>query len=104
MYKIKNNFTCDSGYLIYKITCYHCGLYYIGQTTNLRNRVSKHKHDLKNDAYRNQKIYKHIYECAGANEIPFTITPFYQCKRITNTALLTIENNFIRMGAPTLNS
>ena len=104
VYKIKNNFTCDSGYIVYKITCNHCGLYYIGQTTNLRNRVTKHKHDLKNDAYRNQKIYKHIYECAGANEIPFTITPFYHCKRTTNTAMLTIENNFIRMGAPTLNS
>ena len=103
-FKIRNNFSCDSGYLIYFVNCRHCDKYYIGQTTNLRNRVTSHKFNIRNEAYRNTKFYKHIYECAGANKISFNITPFYHCTRNTNTAMLTIENYFIRLGKPPLNS
>ena len=31
-YKMKHRFDCDEHYLIYLLTCKHCGIHYVGQT------------------------------------------------------------------------
>ena len=103
-FEIKHNFNCDSGYLIYKLTCAKCEDYYIGHTTNFRDRVQSHKFCIENQNYRNLKVHKHIFECAGDLNIPFKMTPFFKVKRETLTALLTTEDYFIDKMHPLLNS
>ena len=41
--KIKHKFSCESGYLLYKMTCQGCDEYYIGRTTCLKERLYNHK-------------------------------------------------------------
>ena len=103
-FKIKKRFECRSRNLIYKITCNGCLEYYIGMTKKLRSRVSGHKCSLFNSDYRLQKLHKHIHECAKNKPIPFSITPFYKCKRDTNIVRLATESYFIRKLRPLLNA
>ena len=79
-------------------------MFYIGQTCYLRQRVSKHKGDIFNFAYRNMKVHKHIYECAKDHKFPFSIVPFYHVKQGTVTARLAVEEYFRRKFNPSLNS
>ena len=103
-FKIKKHFECTSRNLIYKITCNGCLEYYIGMTKKLRSRVSGHKFCLFNSNYRLQKLHKHIHECAKNQRIPFSIVPFYKCKRDTNIVRLATESYFIRKLRPLLNA
>ena len=103
-FKINKHFDCRSRNLIYKITCNGCLEYYIGMTKKLRSRVSGHKCSLFNSNYRLQKLHKHIHECAKNKRIPFSITPFYKCKRDTNIVRLATESYFIRKLRPLLNA
>ena len=103
-FKIKKHFECTSRNLIYKITCNGCREYYIGMTKKLRSRVSGHKFCLFNSNYRLQKLHKHIHECAKNQRIPFSIIPFYKCKRDTNIVRLATESYFIRKLRPLLNA
>ncbi|XP_041424205.1 uncharacterized protein LOC121395238 [Xenopus laevis] len=46
-YAIKNYYTCDSSYVVYLLKC-HCGLLYIGETTQkVNDRISKHKSTIR---------------------------------------------------------
>ena len=103
-FKIKKRFECSSRNLIYKITCNGCLEYYIGMTKKLRNRVSGHKFCLFNSPYRLQKLHKHIHSCAKNEKVPFSIVPFYKCKRDTNIVRLATESYFIRKLRPLLNA
>ena len=103
-FKVLKHFKCYSADIIYKIQCQGCPLFYIGQTTNLRNRVTDYKFKISNSEYRVQKVHKHIFDCAGHLEIPFTIVPFYQVKQNSLIARLTIEDYFIRKFKPSLNA
>ena len=103
-FKLFRHFSCYSTDIIYKITCKGCGLYYIGQTCYLRQRVTKHKSDIRNDAYRFQKVHTHIFKCAKEHVFPFTIVPFYHVKQGTVTARLTVEEYFRRKFNPQLNA
>ena len=103
-FKLYGTFSCDSGNIIYKITCNGCREYYIGLTVNLRNRVSNHKFCLFNLASRIQKVHKHIFECAGNLDIPFSIIPFFTCKGDSFITRLATESYFIRKYKPLLNS
>ena len=103
-FKLLRPFGCTSKNVIYKITCKQCQEFYIGQTVHLRNRMTKHKYDLRNVEYiRNMKVHIHLHNCANLHDIPFTIVPFYQVTQGTLVARLTIEDYFIRKFNPTLN-
>ena len=110
-FQIKHKFNCNSGYLLYKIRCKGCNEdipgsngYYIGRTTCLKDRLSGHITGVTNEHYRTQKIYKHIFSCAGHLEIPFTIMPFYKVKRETISEMQTFENHYIEKFKPDLNT
>ena len=101
-FKIMSTFNCESGNLIYKITCKGCDDYYIGSSCDLRSRVSGHKGDLKNGG--KMDVHKHIATCASPRfEIPFTIVPFYKCKTQTFANRVYVENYFRRKFKPPLN-
>ena len=103
-FKIKKHFECSSRNLIYKITCNGCKEYYIGMTKKLRSRMSGHRVCLFNSNYRLQKVHRHIYECAKNVHVPFSIVPFFKCKRDTNIVRLATESYFIRKLRPLLNA
>ena len=110
-FKILRPFSCISGGLIYKINCRgNCGnLFYLGQTVELRQRVTKHKSDFRHveqkiiDEENIMKLHLHLHHCANNVDPPFEIIPFYQVRQGTLTARLTIEKYFIRKFHPTLN-
>ena len=103
-FKIRKHFQCSSRNLIYKITCNGCQEYYVGMTKKLRSRVSGHKSSLFNSNYRLQKLHKHIHDCAKKQKIPFSIVPFYKCKRDSTIVRLATESYFIRKLRPLLNA
>ena len=110
VFKILRPFSCLSKNLIYNIICRGCLKdFYLGQTVQLRQRVTKHKFDLRHIdekmAKREfiMKIHMHLRNCAVSVVPPFYIVPFYQVKQKTLTARLTVENYFIRKFNPTLN-
>ena len=104
-FNIKQNFNCNSKNVIYKISCKGCNEFYIGETVNLKQRISGHKHKLLLEDKRDlQKVYNHISFCAKNYPIPFNITPFYQVKEDSLTARLTIEDHFIKKYNPRLNT
>ena len=106
-FKLYRHFSCYSTDVIYKIECKGCNLqFYIGQTCYVRQRVTKHKGDIRNFgpfSYA-MKVHKHIYECAKDFEFPFRIIPFYHVKQGTVTARLAVEEYFRRKFNPSLNS
>ena len=103
-FKLHRLFSCNSNNLIYKITCNGCQEYYIGQTYRLKQRLNNHKFNIINDAYRSQKVHKHIDTCAKHLKVPFSIIPLYICKKDTKVNRLATESYFIRKYKPTLNS
>ena len=103
-FKIKKPFDCSSRNLIYKITCNGCQEYYIGMTKKLRSRVSGHKFCLFNSQSRIQQVHTHIHKCARYKKVPFSIVPFYKCRRDTNVVRLATESYFIRKLKPLLNA
>ena len=49
-YKIKQNLTCNSDFLIYLVTCRKCHGKYVGKSqTKLKLRHSNHMREIKND-------------------------------------------------------
>ena len=106
---INKHFDCSAKNIIYKLTCNRCNMFYIGKTTDLKNRVSKHKSDAKLAPQRIidnkyvMKVSKHLSECASALKYPFKIAPFFEVRDATLTSLLTIEDYFVRKYRPILN-
>ena len=110
IYQIRRPFSCLSKNIIYKIICRGCQMEdYIGQTVHLRNRMTKHKSDLRHIDTKIEnyefvmKVHMHLRNCANSFTPPFYIVPFYQVKQKTLTARLTIEKYFMRKFTPTLN-
>ena len=110
-FKIRHKFTCDSGYLLYKIRCKGCNLdipgsngYYLGRTVCLRERLYKHKFCVFDKNSHSQYLYKHIFQCAGHLDIPFTIMPFYKVNRQKLSEMQALESIFIEKYKPDLNT
>ena len=102
--RIKHKFSCDSGYLLYKLKCKGCGEYYIGRTTCLKERFYNHKLKTNNATYRLQKMYIHIFNCAKNEAAPFTIMPFLKLHYGKISEMATVEKHYIDWLKPTLNT
>ena len=105
--RIKHRFTCDSGYLLYKLRCKGCNEYYIGRTTCLRERLSNHKLKTYNANYRLQKMYIHIFDCAKKHKVteePFTIMPFLKLHYDKISEMDIVEKHYIDWLKPGLNT
>ena len=108
-FQINRHFDCNCKNIIYKLTCNKCNEFYIGKTNNFKSRVSKHKSDIKLCEQRIienkyvQQVSQHFNICSPQSKLNFKIVPFYEVKNATLTALLTVEDHFIRKYKPTLN-
>ena len=102
--KIKHRFTCDSGYLLYKIRCKGCGEYYVGRTCCLKQRLYNHKFNVNNITTVSCPLYAHIATCARGHEVPFTIMPFYKIHHEEISKMASIERHYIDWLKPYLNT
>ena len=100
VWKILDNFDCNTKDCIYALTCKGCSNYYIGKTVNLRNRMTQHRGDILYDDRRLAYVHRHIDQC-GEGE--FYVTPFYKVKTKGLVAHLSTESYFIRKFKPALN-
>ena len=102
--KIRHKFSCDSGYLLYKLTCQGCNGYYIGRTTCLKDRLANHKLKTENKNYRLLAVYIHFFNCANDKLVKFKMMPYFKlhCHKISDMAI--IERHHIDWLKPDLNT
>ena len=73
----KHYFNCDSKSIIYIMMCHTCKWFYLGQTTNLKQRIGKYKFDVfhpHNSFCR--ECSEHLRYCSRMKEPFFKIYPF----------------------------
>ena len=62
-YKINHKFDCDEHYLIYLLTCKHCGIHYFGQTVaDFRYRWNNYKDSCRKHSRNEDCMQKHLYD------------------------------------------
>ena len=59
-WRIMSDMSCQSRNIIYAMICPKCESFYIGQTENLRNRVTVHKEQIKHKKYRHLQVSEHL--------------------------------------------
>ena len=75
-WEYKRRFTCNSLNVIYVLKCNYCWQFYIGQTTDFKQRTSKHKSDVFHPENSNcKKCMEHIRTCSRLVSPFFTIYP-----------------------------
>ena len=73
----KRYFNCDSKSVIYILMCNICEWFYLWQTTNLKQRIRKHKSDVFHPQNSFCKKYsEHLCNCSRMKEHFFRITHF----------------------------
>ena len=90
-----NNRMSKIGY-IYKLTPHNCEEFYIGSTTDMKNRESRHNTDSK---IKTSKVYIKIRECGG-----FVMKLLYDYEFETDHELRMEEQRCMDVLKPTLNS
>ena len=78
-FKVNDNMTCKAKNIIYVIQCRGCNEQYIGETVNLRNRVTLHNQHIRVPELRKIPVSGHIADCSD-REPKYFIFPFYQMK------------------------
>ena len=99
----KRYFNCDSKSVIYILVCSTCEWFYLGQTTNLKQRIRKHKSDVSHPHNSFcKKFSKHLRDCWRMKEPFFRIYPFlYENKKELREFK---EKPFIMSWKPQLNT
>ena len=95
LFTVKDNMSCKAKNVIYVIQCRGCNEQYIGETVNLRNRVTLHNQHIRHAELRKIPVSKHIAD---------SIFPFYQMKTDSIIKRKEKEKYFIRTFSPKLNS
>ena len=75
----------------------------IGETVNLRNRITLHNQHIKHAELRKIPVSQHIAECSDQDP-KYYIFPFYQMKTESIIKRKEKEKYFIRTFSPKLNS
>ena len=95
--------SCKAKNVIYVIECRGCNEQYIGETVNLRNRVTLHNQHIKHAELRKIPVSQHIAECSDQDP-KYYIFLFYQMKTESIIKRKEKEKYFIRTFSPKLNS
>lgn len=102
-FKVNDNMTCKAKNVIYVILCRGCNEQYIGETNNLRKRVTLHNQHIRIPEFRKIPVSEHIADCSD-EEPKYFIFPFYQMKTESIIKRKEKEKFFIRTFLPKLNS
>ena len=74
----KHSLNCGSKNVIYIQMCIICEWFYLGQATNLKQRIRKHKSDVFHAQNSFCKKYsEHLRDCSRMKEPFFRIYPFF---------------------------
>ena len=92
-----------SKYVIYMIQCRGCDEQYIGETVNLRNRITLHNQHIRHAELRKIPVSGHIADCSDQDPKYF-VFPFYLMKTESIMKRKEKEKYFIRTFLPKLNS
>ena len=95
--------SCTVKYVIYVIECRGCGKYYIGETNNLRNRVTLHNQHIRHEQLRKIPVSGHIASCSNTDP-KYYIFPFFKMRTDSVIERREKEKYFIRKYKPDLNS
>ena len=101
-FTVKINMSCDVKNVIYVIFCRGCGGEYIGETGELRKRVTVHRQQINDPNTRMLRVSQHIDECT-ASQPKFYIFPFYKMSSENITSRRQKEKLFIKQLKPSLN-
>lgn len=102
-FKVNDSMSCKATNVIYVIQCRGCSEQYIGETVNLRNRVTLHNQHIRHPELRKIPVSGHIADCSGQDPKYF-IFPFYQMKTNSIIKRKEKEKYFIRTFLPKLNA
>ena len=103
LFKVKDDMSCKSKYVIYMIQCRGCDEQYIGETVNLRNRITLHNQHIRHAELRKIPVSGHIADCSDQDPKYF-VFPFYLMKTESIMKRKEKEKYFIRTFLPKLNS
>ena len=84
--------------------CAGCGLEYIGETGDLRKRVTVHNQQIQDPRVRVLKVSAHIDRYASSCTPKYHILLFYKMKKQSALARRDKEAYFIQKFKPALNS
>ncbi len=97
---VKSNMDCKSKYVIYVLICEKCKSFYVGQTEDLRKRVTLHREQIKHEKYRHLPVSHHMANC---NDGDFKIIPIYLFFNTNRKQLEQKEKEIIEILKPELN-
>ena len=72
LFKVNDDMSCTTKHVIYVIHCRGCNEQYIGETVNLRNRITLHNQHIRHAELRNIPVSGHIADCSDQD-------PKYSC-------------------------
>ena len=91
---------CTVRNVIYALKCKSCEQTYIGETVNLRNRMTTHRNNSAHESSAVMKVNKHLYECG----LGFWLCPIYKMREENKIARLVKEDSLIKLLKPELNA
>ena len=99
-WQIKTTMNCAVRNVIYCVICKSCGYTYIGETVNLRNRMSTHRNNSKHEESAVMKVSKHLYQCG----LGFWLCPIFKMRVENKIARLVKEDYLVKLLKPDLNA
>ena len=94
--------TCKSLNVIYILLCTNCKKFYVGQTENLRKRVTLHREQICHENYRLLNVSHHMANCNDGN---FGVFPIYKFSgNVNRLQREQKEGVIIKLLLPELNS
>ena len=100
VFKVNDDMSCKSKHVIY-VLCRGCNEQYIGETVDLRNRITLHNQHIMHAELRKIPVSGHIAECSDQDPKYFVL-PFYQMKTESIMKRKEKEKYFIRTFLPKL--
>ena len=99
-YEIKTKMNCLVRNVIYVIQCKKCGFTYVGETVDLRRRMSEHRSGIKSWINASQEVHRHLWRCG----MGFYVCPIFKMKQENKIARLVVESKLIELLKPDLNT
>ena len=81
LFTVNQSMSWDVQNGIYVMRCAVCNLEYIGESGNLRKRVSVHNQQIRDPRTRILKVSVHIDTCASSHTPKYHILPFYKMSK-----------------------
>ena len=99
-YVIKSRMDCTVRNIVYALFCNGCGQSYIGETVNLRQRMSGHRN--KSKYYDDSLAYvsRHLYSCGQG----FKVCPLLKVEEECKLLRLVKEDQLVKLLKPDLNT